>query len=607
VKHPLRRASAVLVTAAVTAAIVSAAGSAKTQVSSGGVLRTGWEQAFGFTDNFDPTGEYLGDAIGIYSGLLTRTLVGYDHVAGSAGNRVVPDIATALPTPTNGGKTYTFHLRKGVRFSPPVDRAVTSKDIRYALERVAKPRNGAQYGFYYNVIKGFADYGAGKAKSISGIKTPNDTTIVFDLTAPTGDFLARLSMPAAGPIPAEVARCFDGQPGKYGQDLISTAGYMVKGIDKVDISSCKAIKPAGGFDGQTILDLVRNPNYDPKSDRPGARHNYADEHQFIVNSSADDIYAKIEAGELDLANSTIPPQMLRKYSTNPKLRQWFHQDSGDRTWYVTMNLTQPPFDDIHVRRAMNFALDKVGMIQAWGGPVIGKVAHHVVPDTIFNNQLAEFAPYKTPGDRGSQARARAAMKGSKYDTRRDGTCSASACKNVLLLADTRLVDTKLVPVIKAGAAKVGITFNVRTIKGAYPTLQTPSNNIPISARPGWGKDYGDALTFFAPLFDGRNLIAQGNTDYSLLGITPSQAKQLHVTGDVSHVPSVDAQLDTCSLLSGQPRLTCYENLDRYLMTKVVPWVPYLWSYVTRITSKNVTHYQFDQFATTPAYANIAVK
>src|SRR5581483_7238124 len=102
----------------------------------------------------------------------------------------------------------------------------------------------------------------------------------------------------------------------------------------------------------------------------------------------------------------------------------------------------------------------------------------------------------------------------KYDTKGDGTCSAPACKNVLLLADTRLVDTKLVPVLKADAAKIGITFNVRTINGAYPTLQTTAKNIPISDRPGWGKDYADALTFFAPLFDGRTIIPTGNTNYS---------------------------------------------------------------------------------------------
>jgi peptide/nickel transport system substrate-binding protein len=602
-----KRLAALFATVAVGAAIVSSVGSAKTHVGSGGTLRVGWEQSFGFTDSFDPTGEYLGDAFGIYGSLLVRTLVGYNHVAGAAGNKLVPDIATSIPAPTNGGKTYTFHLKPGVKFSPPVNRAVTSKDILYAMQRLAHPKNGAQYSFYYNVIKGFADYSAGKAKSISGISTPNASTIVFNLTGPTGDFLYRMSMPATGPIPAEVAKCFEGTAGRYGRDLVSTAGYMLKGIDQVDISSCSKVQPASGFDGQTILDLVRNPNYDAKTDSKAARGNYADEVQFIVNANADDIFSKIAAGELDMANSTIPGQILRRYATDASLKSQFHQNSGDRTWYITLNLTQPPFDDIHVRKAMNLVLDKVGLIQAWGGPVYGKVANHIVPDTLFNNQLAEYAPYKTPNDRGSVALAKAAMKGSKYDTKGDGTCSASACRSVYLLTDSRLVDTKLVPVLEAGAKKIGITFKQHTITGAYPTLQTPSKNVPISERPGWGKDYADALTFFTPLFDGRTIIPNGNTNYSLVGLTAAQCKTLKIGGNCSDIPSVNSQLDRCAALIGQPRLSCYENLDKYLMSKVVPWVPYLWSYVTRITSKNVTKYEFDQFATTPAYANIAVK
>ena len=602
-----RRLGAALLAAVVAAAVVAAGGSASKSVSSGGTLRIGWEQSFGFTDSFDPTGEYLGDAFGIYSSLLVRTLVGYNHVADAAGNTLVPDIATSVPAPTKGGTVYTFHLKPGIKFSPPVNRAVTSQDILYSFQRMANPKNGAQYSFYYSVIKGFSDFAAGKAKTITGIQTPNASTIVFTLTHPTGDFLYRLSMPATGPIPQEVAKCFEGKAGQYGLDLVSTAGYMIKGMDKVDISSCDSVKPASGFDGQTILDLVRNPNYDPATDSKAARENFPDEVQFIVNSNADDIYNKIEAGELDMANSTIPPQVLRKYATDKSLASQFHQNSGDRTWYVTMNLTQPPFDDIHVRKAMNYILDKVSMVQAWGGPTYGKIANHVVPDTLFSNQLAEFSPYKTPGDKGSIALARKAMKGSKYDTKGDGTCSASACKNVYLLADTRLADTKMVPVMEADARKIGISFKVHTINGAYPTLQTPSKNVAVSERPGWGKDYADALTFFSPLFDGRTIIPNGNTNYSLVGITPKQCTTLKVKGSCTGVPSVDSMLDKCSGLVGTPRLSCYENIDKYLMTSVVPWVPYMWSYVTRITSKNVTKYGFDQFSTTPAYAHIAVK
>ena len=592
-----------LAIAAVGAAVLVAAGGAgRAKSQAGGTFKVGWEQSFGVTNNFDPVGEYLAEAIGIHSNLLTRTLVGYNHVAGAAGNKIVADIATAVPAPTNGGKTYTFHIKQGVKFSPPVNRQVTSADFVNEFKRLSSKKDGQQYGFYYNVIKGFATANGGK---ISGIKTPNPSTIVFNLTAPTGDFLYRMSMPATGPQPNEVTKCFEGTAGKYGQDLISTGPYMVQGIDKVDISDCSKISAASGYDGQTHLILVRNPSYNPSTDSKAARENLPDEFDFLVDANKDDIFNKVSSGELQDEISSPPSQVLRAYvqKHSPSL----HLNSGDRTWYLTMNLTQPPFDDIHVRKAMNWIMDKHSLVQAWGGPTIGKVANHIVPDTLFNNQLAEYAPYKTNGDLGSLEKARAAMKGSKYDTKGNGLCSASACRNIFLLADTRGQDTKMLPVIEAAGRKIGITFKVHTINGAYPTLQTPSKNVPIGERPGWGKDYADALTFFTPLFDGRNIIPNGNTNYSLVGITASQCKTLHVTGNCTNVPSVNSQLDKCSALVGQPRLTCYENLDKNLMTKVVPWVPYLWSFATHITAPNVTKWSFDQFGGTTGYAHVAVK
>jgi hypothetical protein len=120
-----------------------------------------------------------------------------------------------------------------------------------------------------------------------------------------------------------------------------------------------------------------------------------------------DIVARIAAGELeDVNSSTIPPQTLRLYSESSDLRKYLHLNLGDLTDYLTMNLTQPPFDDVHVRRAMNWVMDKNAMVQAWGGPAMGKVANHIAPDTLFGNQLAECAPYRTPGDHARVAKAK---------------------------------------------------------------------------------------------------------------------------------------------------------------------------------------------------------
>src|SRR4051794_6725364 len=214
-----RRIAAIVLAVAVTAALTVAVTTASARpdkagattakkAAAGGVFRVEWESSFDFTAGFDPTGEYLAEAFGIYSNLLVRTLVGYNHVAGAPGNVIVPDLATNTGVITNGGKTYTFHLKDGIKFGPPLNRAITSKDILWAFERIGTKSVGAQYGFYYDAIKGMTAFSAGKSKVISGIKTPDLKTISFTLTKPTGDFRYRLSMPAAGSQPQEVAGCF---------------------------------------------------------------------------------------------------------------------------------------------------------------------------------------------------------------------------------------------------------------------------------------------------------------------------------------------------------------------------------------------------------------
>jgi peptide/nickel transport system substrate-binding protein len=604
-------AVATIGTAAVTTTLITA-GAAPSRADTpqaGGVYRVAFEGAFGFTDGFDPTGEYYTYSFAIQSNLLIRTLVGYNHVAGPAGNKLVPDLATTVPRPTDGGKTYTFHLKPGVKFGPPLSRPVTSNDVLYAIERIASPKDGAEYGFYYSPIVGFDAYAHGKAKTIAGIQTPDASTIVFRLSRPIGDFLYRMAMPATGPIPPEVGRCFEGEAGKYGKDIVSTGPYMLLGADKVDAGSCKTLKPMQGWDGVSNLTLVRNPDYDPKTDSPAARQNFPDEFVFTVDPNVNDIVDRVAAGQLEDENGpSLPPQTLEAYSKDPAKRKYLHLNGGDLMEYLSMNLTQPPFDDIHVRRALNWIVDKAALRQVWGGPLIGKIAGHIVPDGIFDNQLAEYDPYRTPGDHGSLAKAKAAMKGSKYDVDHNGTCGVpAACHDVLLLNDTAQTYSRMLPTIMQDAKELGITFHVSTISGAFPTLQTTSKNIAIAIFPGWAKDYADALTFFNPLFDGRTIIPQGNVNYSLVGLKPSQAKALGVTGTITGIPSVNTDLDRCAALAGQARLSCYEGLDKKLMTQVVPWVPYLSVNNAHLTGPHVTQWQYDQFSGSTGYAHVAVR
>ena len=119
----------------------------------GGVLRTAISD-FGFTNGFDPTGEYVAVAIGLY-GAMERTLMGTKHIAGPPGNELVPDLAEAPPEISSDGLKYTFKLKPGVKWAPPLNRDVTSADVAYAFQRINTAPMVAQYASYYTgVIKG---------------------------------------------------------------------------------------------------------------------------------------------------------------------------------------------------------------------------------------------------------------------------------------------------------------------------------------------------------------------------------------------------------------------------------------------------------------------
>jgi len=334
----------------------------------GGTYRSA-TSSFGFVGAFDPVGEYT--AVGFeYYQMLLRTLLNYKGVAGADGLTPQPDLATDLGQVSSDGLTYTYHLKSGIKFGPPVNRDITSQDIKYAFERIDSKPLVAQYGFYYDgVIEGMAAHD-GPPKDISGIETPDPQTIVFHLTTPTSDFPARLSLAATAPVPQEVAKCFTKPAGGYGNDIISSGPYMIQGADNVDISSCKSIKPMSGYDPTAHLILVRNPNWDQSTDT--LRKAYVDGLNMSIDSNVDDIFNKISQGSLDGSFYEIPPPtVLQKYATSSSLKQYMHIDPQNTTYYITMNLIVPPFDDVHVRKAVNWIIDKAAIQKAWGGAATG--------------------------------------------------------------------------------------------------------------------------------------------------------------------------------------------------------------------------------------------
>jgi peptide/nickel transport system substrate-binding protein len=576
----------------------------------GGVLRTAISD-FGFTNGFDPTGEYVAVAIGLY-GAMERTLMGYKHVADAAGNELVPDLASAPPEISSDGLKYTFKLKSGVKWAPPLNRDVTSKDVAYAFQRINTAPLVAQYGFwYYGVVKGMD----GKAKSadekVSGIETPDDSTIIFNLEKPTGDFLYRISMPAAAPIPEEVAKCFK-KAGDYGRYVMSNASYMIQGADKLDISSCSAMKPISGFDPSKQLTLVRNPNYDQATDT--TRANYVDGITVAVDTNVDDIFSRVQAGDLDSSIADQPPKpVLQQYLTDQAKKPFLHSNSGDRTWYVTMNWITPPFDDIHVRKAANWVMDKAGILQAWGGSTFGDIATHNIPPIVLGDALgSDYNPYPSDGNRGDEAKAKEEMKQSKYDSNKDGVCDAKECSDLVMINRNTPVYADSEAVVVSSLEKIGIKVKPRELasSAAYTTIQTVKNKIPIALNAGWGKDFADAVSFVLPLFDGRSIIPTGNTNYPLVGLTADQAKNLGVSIPAGvTIPSVDADVDACQKIpatQADQRNECFANIDKKLMEEVAPWVPYLWAKNITVTGSTVTKWEFDQFSGYLSYTQMAV-
>jgi ABC-type transport system substrate-binding protein len=270
-----------------------------------------------------------------------------------------------------------------------------------------------------------------------------------------------------------------------------------------------------------------------------------------------------------------------------------------------MNLTRPPFDDVHVRRAVSLVLDKEGLRRAWGGPLKGEIATHVLPDALLSGRLDGYDPYATPGSGGDVEAAKAELRLSRYDTNQDGLCDDPACDDVLVLSAPAETPRAMEPVVQQSLAAIGIEAVVRESADPFAALGTVRKEIPASPLPSWGKDYADPSTFMV-LFDSRSIIPKGNVNFSLVGLTPALADKVGATGTVDGLPSVDADIDRCASLLDSERLDCYAELDQKLMETVVPWVPYLERSNVDVLGPAVAAWGYDQSTTVAAYAHVAV-
>lgn len=561
---------------------------------------------------FDPQKEYYAVTWEFYRCCLLRTLLSYKPAPGAAGLQLQPDLATDIPQVSTDGLTWTFNLKPNVHYSAPLDNlTVKAQDIIRALEREAC--SACAYGgypFYYSIIKGFDEYSANPktVKSISGLQAPNDTTLKVTLTEPAGDLPFRFSMPATAPIPPNPAKPSDrlgiaeGHDKDYGRFLVGTGPYMIEGTDQLDFSG-GSTTPASGYVPGKSISFVRNKSWDRATDTLRAA-NVDKIDVTITSASPEDLAAKQETGELDDVWGVPPKDQLQKYTSDPNLKDFVHVNQSTGVRYMSMNLAVPPFDDVHVRKAVNLATDKNGLRDLRGGPAFGQIAGHNIIDSLTGEQLTDFDPYATPGSSGSATLAQAEMKQSKYDTNHDGKCDGSVCQNILTVIDQSPPYPDQTKLVAQNLKSIGLTLDIKGFERTtmYAKCADPNTHVAFCTSPGWFQDYPDGYTFGFPLFHSGGI---ESSNYSLLG---ASSKDLQKWGySVTSVPSVDDQVVACGKLQpGPQRVSCWADLDRTLMNDVVPWVPYLYDNDVDVTSNKVTNWVYDQFGGLTALDYVSV-
>jgi peptide/nickel transport system substrate-binding protein len=583
----------------------------------GGTLRVAIPPFTEFTVDLDPQSSYFGGEWGLFRCCLLRTLYSYSgKPTEEGGGEPRPDLAIGPPVVSADGLTWTFRLKQGLRYAPPFeDTPITAPDVVRALERDARIKAGPDdYSFYFSAISGFDDYEAGEADSIAGLETPDDRTLVVRLERLTGDLAYRFAMPATAPIPPGAA---DGHDEDYGRFVVASGPYMIAGSEGLDFSvPPDEQEPAEGFVPAVLTEggatqelgslvLVSNPSWDPDTDR--LRAAYVDRIEVTIGLDREEIARRVNTAELDFVFAASSPfDQVARYQDNPALERRVFVHPFEAFYSVTMNLAVPPFDDVHVRRAVALAIDRAALVELLSEPPYGpfgqswgEVATHMATDAFEGRLLRAFDPY--PYD---PEAAREEMRGSVYDRTGDGRCDARACRNVQVLVMDEGVIPEQARAIGEDLAELGIEVTLQ----AYPwwrffnLIHDPRNHIAMGIAYPWGQDYPDGGGWFT-LFE-RSDGLEGWWNQSSLGATPAELRGWGY--QVTSVPGVDDRLQACLGLRGVSRTQCWAELDQDLTTEVVSRVPFMFFEHAQVVSERVVAYSFDQFTALPALDRIAL-
>jgi len=414
--------------------------------------------------------------------MITDGLVGFRRAAGPRGNRIVPDLATALPAPTDGGLTYTFHLRKGVRYS--TGEPVLAGDIRRGIERAVVHSDAYSSAYYSTAIVG-AKSCQDAAEKANDAETPrpecdlrqgiaaNDRTgtVTFHLTKPTADFLYRLALPAAAAVPQDTP--VDLTPGAI---LPATGPYTIR-------SYSRGLDAAGGH---PRLELVRNPYFhvwSPAAQPDGYPNRVVLETGYTNNEAV----ARVTDGHSDLvlfgASLTDLDRLRTRHGSQllstPKAV----------TNMLFLNTTKPPFDDQDARRAVAFGLDRAALTGR-GDFLSGAVTCQFLPPGFPGHR--KYCPFTRGGDV-DRRWTEPDVKTAKALVRKSGTLGAEVVVNAHNDPALRAAGKRIVALLD----RLGYRATLRLRQDYY--AESPSQDDWNAGLAFWAADYPAASSILPPL------------------------------------------------------------------------------------------------------------
>jgi peptide/nickel transport system substrate-binding protein len=485
-----------------------------------------------------------------------------------------PDLATEVPTTANGGitdggKTVTVHIRKGVFFSPPVNREVTSADVAYAIERGANPNVANGYFGAYMGATSFAPLQGAESSSykggpIPGIKTPDKFTIVFHTIKPSGSFLVQaLSLPLSAPVPQSFAGPLDKQsPTTYGTKyLVASGPYMLKSDPKTGVFE------GIGYQTGKSATLVRNPNWNAKTDpRPA----YLDRININIGGDATVIGQQALKGT-SVVQLDTPAQSTVKLAYQQYPSQiTFTPGSGDH--YVALDNAHGVFTNVNLRRAVWANLNRAAIIKLRGGSLTAAPAtHFLYPGVSGFEQAGGYPGPQTDFNKnvnGDLAVARKYMKAAGYPS---GKYTGN--QSVQIVSSSNGNTPAITQLLNTDMTQLGFKTHVSLVdQSAMYTkyCEVPKQNIDACPALGWLRDFADPLTVVYATFYGPSILPTGNSNF----------------GQVND-PQINAAIKAAALVTDPTaRAQAFANVDKLLVDKAVA-IPEDFDNQANVEAKNV--------------------